>query len=160
MKKLTVRGRIFLLLAVAVIPVVALGVINHFTTSSLESLMQTDDSTNGIIKGILLIRNHEKAFVEKMEAGEADKVKQAITTVEGQVAQAGSGSHLQALEQLKTELASYSRVFSDMAAKTLDLRKQIENQRDLSARTTNLLHKNIIEKHFCPVKPKRGITGC
>jgi hypothetical protein len=53
--KLTIRGRIWMLLAVAVIPVVALGVINHFTSSSLASLMQTGDSTNGIIKGILLI---------------------------------------------------------------------------------------------------------
>jgi hypothetical protein len=146
MKKLTIKGRIWLLLVVAVIPVVALGGINHFTSSSLANLMQTGDSTNGIIKGILLIRNHEKAFVEKMEAAEADKVKQTITTVEKQVAQADSGGHLQALERLRTELSAYSQVFNEMADKTLQLRKQIENQRDLSIKTITLLRKNIIEK--------------
>jgi hypothetical protein len=146
MRKLTVRGRIWLLLALSIIPVVALGIINHCTSSSLESLMQTGDSTNGIIKGILLIHNHEKAFVEKMEPAEADRVKQAITTVEKQVAQADSGDHLQALEGLKTELAAYSRVFSEMADKTLQLHKQMENQRDLSTKTTDLIRKDIIAK--------------
>jgi X-X-X-Leu-X-X-Gly heptad repeat protein len=146
LKKLTVRGRIWLLLAVAVIPVVALGVINHFTSNSLERLMQSGDSTNSIIKGILLIRNHEKGFVEKMEVAEADKVKQAITTVERQVALANSGGNLQELDRLKTELASYSRVFSEMADKTLELRKQIESQMNLSIQTINQLRKNIIEK--------------
>jgi methyl-accepting chemotaxis protein len=82
--------------------------------------------------------------VEKMEAADADKVKHAITTVEEQVARADSGGHLQALDRLKTELASYPRVFNEMAAKTLELRRKIENQRDLSVNTMEQLRKNIV----------------
>ena len=145
MKKMTIRGRIWLLLSVAVIPVLALGVINHFSSKAMEVLMQTGDSTNGIIKGILQIRNEEKTFVEKMRAEEADKVKQSIKAVAGELSQAKSGGDNQTIDRLQAELTAYAGVFQEMAGKTLELRKQIEKQRDSSAESIKLLRQNIIE---------------
>jgi methyl-accepting chemotaxis protein len=144
--KITIRGRIWMLLAVAIIPVIALGMINYSSSKSLQNLMQTGDSTNGIIKGILQIRNEEKTFVEKMRTEEASRVKQTIKSMEEQLSQANSGGGNQAIERLKTELASYSGVFQEMAAKALELRQQIEKQKDLSEKTIKLLRQNVIEK--------------
>ena len=101
MSKLTIRGRIWMLLAVAIIPVIALGAINYSSSKSLQNLIKSEDSTNAIIKGILRIRNEEKTFVEKMRTEEASRVKQAVKNVEGQLSRASSGDSNQAIKQLK-----------------------------------------------------------
>ncbi len=155
MSKLTIRGRIWVLLAVAIIPVLALGGINYFSSRVMEDVRKTGESTNGIIKGILQIRSEEKTFVEKMRREEAVQVMQTIKTVEGQLSQADSGSGNQAIDRLKTELVAYSGIFQQVADKTLELRQQIEKQRDLAAESIKLLRHNII----AVVEREQGVTG-
>lgn len=145
MRQITFRTKIVTLVIVAIGAAVGVGFINLLSLGYVTQAANETDNTNSLIKSIYQVCIAEQAFVEKMNPEAAKEVEEKSEQVSRVLTTLREHGSSESLGTVEAGLKEYNQTFQTLAARVLELKKQLAREKDLATEIVASLRKKIVE---------------